>query len=293
MAKPAVLHDPAQLAALSYLNGYTGNTRRTYHIDVEAWFAWCRDQGIDPMTVKRAHIEAFGQWLSESKGLMPSSVSRRLSTVCGFYKAAVIEGYLEIDPARYVRRPQVPRESQTLGLSFLEFASFLQAAEQLGPVPHALAATLGLLGLRVSEACGVQLGDFGEERGHRVLRVVGKGSKHAVIPLPVPVVRATDRAAEGRTEGPLLRTRSGAQMDRSAACRMVTKIAREADLTHHVHPHMLRHAFVTQLLDAGASLRDVQIAARHADPRMTMRYDRARANLDRHANYILAARMSS
>jgi site-specific recombinase XerD len=54
----------------------------------------------------------------------------------------------------------------------------------------------------------------------------------------------------------------------------------------------LRHTFVTQLLDAGASLRDVQIAARHADPRITMRYDRARVQLDRHVNYVLAARVA-
>ena len=58
-------------------------------------------------------------------------------------------------------------------------------------------------------------------------------------------------------------------------------------------PHMLRRAFVTTLLDAGVDPRDVQIAARHADPRTTMRYDRARQSLDRHPNYILAAYMAS
>jgi site-specific recombinase XerD len=57
---------------------------------------------------------------------------------------------------------------------------------------------------------------------------------------------------------------------------------------------MLRHTFVTTMLDAGVDLRDVQIAAaRHADPRTTMRYDRARTNLDRHPNYILAAYVAS
>jgi hypothetical protein len=60
-----------------------------------------------------------------------------------------------------------------------------------------------------------------------------------------------------------------------------------------MHPHMLRHTFVTTMLDAGVDLRDVQIAARHADPRTTMRYDRARKNLDRHPDYILAAYMAS
>ena len=54
---------------------------------------------------------------------------------------------------------------------------------------------------------------------------------------------------------------------------------------------MLRHTFIATMLDAGVDLRDVQIAARHADPRTTMRYDRARQNLDRHPNYILAAFM--
>jgi integrase/recombinase XerD len=57
--------------------------------------------------------------------------------------------------------------------------------------------------------------------------------------------------------------------------------------------HMLRHTFDTTMLDAGVDLRDVQIAARHADPRTAMRYDRARKNLDRHPNYILAAYMAS
>jgi integrase/recombinase XerD len=56
---------------------------------------------------------------------------------------------------------------------------------------------------------------------------------------------------------------------------------------------MLRHTFMTTMLDAGVDLGDVQIAARHADPRTTMRYDRARPNLDRHPNYILAAYMAS
>jgi integrase/recombinase XerD len=60
-----------------------------------------------------------------------------------------------------------------------------------------------------------------------------------------------------------------------------------------MHPHMLRPTFVTTMLDAGVDLRDTQIAARHADPRTTMRYDRARNSLDRHPNYILAAYMSS
>jgi integrase/recombinase XerD len=87
---------------------------------------------------------------------------------------------------------------------------------------------------------------------------------------------------------------SGARMDRHAATRRLHQLAETAGIqVTRAHPHMLRHTFVTAMLDAGVDLRDVQIAARHADPRTTMRYDRARQNLDRHPNYILAAYMAS
>ena len=83
-------------------------------------------------------------------------------------------------------------------------------------------------------------------------------------------------------------------MDRHAAARRLRHLARVAGVwLPRMHPHMLRHTFVTTMLDAGVDLRDVQIAARHADPRTTRRYDRARKNLDRHPNYILAAYMAS
>ena len=60
-----------------------------------------------------------------------------------------------------------------------------------------------------------------------------------------------------------------------------------------LHPHMLRHTFVTTMLDAGVDLRDVQIAARHADPRTTTVYDRRRQNYDRHAAYAVVAFVTS
>ena len=65
--------------------------------------------------------------------------------------------------------------------------------------------------------------------------------------------------------------------------------ARRAGITKRVGPHTLRHSFITAALDAGVPLRDVQEAASHADPRTTIRYDRARVSLDRQATYIVAA----
>ena len=97
-------------------------------------------------------------------------------------------------------------------------------------------------------------------------------------------------SVDGHDHGPILRNTLGTRMDRHAATRRLKHLAETAGIRM---PHMLRHTFVTTMLDAGVDLRDVQIAARHADPRTTMRYDRARKNLDRHPNYILAAFMAS
>jgi integrase/recombinase XerD len=153
---------------------------------------------------------------------------------------------------------------------------------------------LGLLGLRIFEATGADITDLSEEHGHRVLRVCGKGTKVVLVPLPPAVGRAIDTAIGTRASGPILLNSGGARMDRHAATRRLRRLADAAGVRiSRPHPHMLRHTFVTTMLDVGVDLRDVQIAPRHADPRTTMRYDRARKNLDRHPNYILAAYMAS
>jgi len=110
-----------------------------------------------------------------------------------------------------------------------------------------------------------------------VLRVCGKGSKVVLVPLPPAVSRAIDRAAGTRTREPILLNRRGARTDRHAATRRLRYLADVAGV-RMTQPHlqMLRHTFVTTMLDAGVDLRDVQIAARHADPPTTMRYDKPR-----------------
>jgi site-specific recombinase XerD len=282
--------DRLRLAMAGYLARFSGQCRRHTESDLRCFVHWCLEAGFDPLTATRAHIELFLRWMQEVRGYAASTVSRRLSVVAGFYRTCVIDGILERSPAEHVRRPNVPAQSPTLGLTHLQFEAMLAAArDSANANDFALVCLLGLLGLRIFEATGLDIADIGEEHGHRVLRVVGKGHKIVLVPMPPAVARAVDRTA-----GPLLRTRDGTRMDRHCATRRLKQLQQEAGVRiARMHPHMLRHTFVTTMLDAGVDLRDTQIAARHADPRTTMRYDRARNNLDRHPNYILAAYMSS
>jgi integrase/recombinase XerD len=282
-------------AVAAYLGRYRGQTRVHTESDLRVFLRWCVDQDLDPFAAVRVDIERYVRWLQDVRRHQPSTVSRRLSVVVGFYRVCVIDAILPHSPADYVRRPTVPPDSPTLGLGHLQFEALITTARlSANPNDFALVALLGLLGLRIFESCGASIADLGEEHGHRVLRVRGKGGKVVLVPLPPAVARAIDRAVDNRTQGPILRNTLGARMDRNAATRRLKFLAADAGIRMpRMHPHMPRHTFVTTMLDAGVSLHDVQIAARHADPRTTMRYDRARKNLDRHANYILAAFMAS
>lgn len=280
--------DPVHLAIAGFLARYREPTRGGYAIDLRCFFRWCDSAGLAPFEAKRPHLEVFARQLEES-GLALSTVKRRLSTVAGFYRFAMIDGYITSNPAEYVRRPSISNESTTLGLDRMELGGFLATAAGSAPTEHALACLLALLGLRVSEACGIDIEHLGVERGHRTVLVLGKGNKLALLPMPPRVFRTVDQAKGERQSGPLLLSRSGERMDRCAAYRVVKRLCRQAGISKRISPHSLRHSAITAALDAGVPLRDVQIFARHADPRTTTRYDRARQNLDRHASYVITA----
>jgi integrase/recombinase XerD len=285
----------AQLAAVSYLARYSGHTRTLYAYQLRRWFAWYESNGLDPLLgIRRAHVELYIHQLGDI-GLMDSSITTMMHAVRGFFRFAHIDGLIPSDPAVYARLPKVHRdESRTQGLDRLELIRFLQVAQTITVHHGALAFLLGINALRATEAAAVQIEDYGETlRGHRVLHLIGKGNKPATMPITVPVLRVLEACRGQRTDGPLiLRPISGNPIDRRDAYRMVARIAKVAGIPRHISPHSLRHAAITNALDAGVPLRDAQILARHADPRTTEHYDRARGNLDRHGVHFLTAHVA-
>jgi site-specific recombinase XerD len=198
----APVPDQLRLAVAGYLARFKGASRQHTESDLRCFLYWCAGRGLDPLAARRPHLELYIRWMQEARHFKPSTVSRRFSVVAGFYKTCTIDGVLEHSPAEHVRRPAVPPESPTLGFTHLQFEALLTAArESPRPCDFALVAMLGLLGLRIFEATGADITDLGEEHGHRVLRVCGKGTKVVLIPLPPAVGRAIDRAIGVRTGG--------------------------------------------------------------------------------------------
>jgi site-specific recombinase XerD len=275
----------------AFLLSYSvGHTRRAYATDLAEWFAFCKTMNVDQLAASRAHVDTWARTLAEMDGRTPATVARKLTAVSGFYRYAVNEDIIGRNPVAAVRRPRVGSDTQSTGLDRDELASLIAAARNDGPRSHALVLLLALNGLRISEALEADASDLDTERGHRVLRITRKGGKRSTVPLAPRTAEAIDTYLEARSSGPLFSTSSGSRLDQPAVWRTLRRLASKAvpAKATSLHPHDLRHAFVTLSLDAGASLRDVQDAAGHADPRTTRRYDRARHNLDRHPTYALA-----
>jgi site-specific recombinase XerD len=284
---PGPFSERGLFALAGFLAGYSGLTYDAYALDLRQYASYCAQHHLALFDARRAHIETFARHL-EAAGKARATIARRLCTVTCFYRYAEQEGLIATSPAVHVRRPRLDYESHATGLDRNELGAMLVVAGLASPRDHALIALLALNGLRVSEALGANIEDLGLERGHRTVTVLRKGAKTVLVPMAPRTARTVDLAIGERTSGPIFVGRDSTRLDRHAAARIVRHTARAAGITKRVGPHTLRHAFITAALDAGVPLRDVQEAASHADPRTTMRYDRARVSLDRHATYIVA-----
>jgi integrase/recombinase XerD len=281
--------DQTSYAVASFLARYRDLTLRAYRQDMLAFLRWCSERHLAPLQAERPHLELYLRWM-EGAGLAPATIGRRFGTVAGFYKYAALDGHIATNPTLAVTRPRVAWEGQRRTvLHPLEYAALLTAARHDGPSSHALVAVLGMLGLRVCEACNADITDLHYESGYELLTIMGKGRKPAQIPLPVPVLRAVHEATADRKAGPLLLNRGGVRMTPASAAGRLRRLTKIIGLDHPVSPHSLRRTCCTAGLISGVPLRDMQYAMRHADSRTTLRYDMSRANLDRHAAHPVAA----
>src|SRR4051812_37922140 len=196
-----------------------------------------------------------------------ASLAGHYDAVASIYRLALEENLTEVNPCARIPRPKVLRELQRREvLTVLEYAAFLTAARSLGPTHHVIAVLGGMLGLRASEMAGLTVDSLTTVRGYATLPFIGKGDKPAPMPVPLPALPAVQAAIDNRTSGPLLRTRSGAGMDRRSVHRYVARTAQAAGIARPIGPHALHRTVGTVGLNQGIPLRDVQRLLRHARP---------------------------
>ena len=281
------------LTHLAVEKGRSVHTLSAYRRDLRRYVAFLasRGRGLDDATP--ADVEAFVTSL-RADGLAPASTTRTLVAVRTMHRFLAAEEVFDTDPASDAEGPRRPAAlpkalSESQVVSLLDaVAAADAAAEGADPVVLRDRALLELLystGIRVSEACGLGFGDVDLDAA--LVRVFGKRSKERIVPIGHPAARAVAEYLDGGRPA-LVAARGSARDDadavflgvrgrrlaRQAAWEVIQRWAREADLSAHISPHVLRHSCATHMLDHGADIRTVQELLGHASVSTTQIYTR-------------------
>jgi site-specific recombinase XerD len=258
----------AQLAADRFLESpsLSAATKRAYRTDVDEFLRWLGDRELEAVDV-RVLVDYVG-WLGTARNgrgkLAPSSIARKLTAVRAFLRHALGAARVpdaRLAPKRGRRLPEAPKQR--------EIEEELESLEGDGPLPlrnRALVELVYSCGLRAAEATGLDLGDVDFEQELVHVRE-GKGAKDRVVPLGEEAAYrvalylrdARPALARGACDAVFLSAR-GKRLDTSTLRRLIP------------HPHRLRHAFATHLLEGGADLRTIQELLGHSSLSTTQMY---------------------
>ncbi len=275
--------------------GLAANTVESYRRDLRRYSSMLADRGktglgeVTPADVAE-FLASLREGDAEHAALAVSSAARAVIAVRGLHAFAVDQGLADTDPAREVPPPSPPRRLPK-AITLEEVERLLDAA---GPGPDEMSADLRPLrdralleflygtGARISEATGLDIDEL-QLDADSLVRLVGKGSKHRVVPVGSYAVRALQAylvrarpalaAASRRVSASpavFLNARGG-RLTRQGAWGVLHAAAERAGLAE-VSPHTLRHSFATHLLDGGADIRVVQELLGHASVTTTQVY---------------------
>lgn len=257
-----------QRALLGFLGKYRANTRVAYETDLRQYAAWCERVDTSILNADQLRLEMYKAHL-EGRGLAEATIARRFGTVLLFLHHAYAEELIGKDPTLRVSRPKVDHKKQyRTWFATVDFSLLLRESQQR-PLDYAVIGLLGFVGLRVSEATGLNVEDVHREVGRVWISFIGKGGGRYDINLPLAVIQAVDRYLDGRTEGPLFLDRNGERLDRRHVQAIIDRCSRSAGITYRVTPHGLRRTLARTLQERGVELGAIQQVLRHADPRVT------------------------
>lgn len=285
--KTAEAYLDAYLRELSAVGNRSPYTVRNYRSDIGSFLAWCSERGLEPLKTNRPLFREYLGGLREA-GIVPASITRRTSTVHGFYKYLLQEHATGKDllygialPKRPMRLPQV--------LDQTALAALLTAPDSDTPQGLRDRAMFELLyagGLRISELVGLDAGQVDLDEATAIVH--GKGAKERVVLFGQPAMDALEAYLTGgrpalaakrkappgarKWPNPLFLNRFGGRLTARSVQTMIKRYALKAGIAQDVHPHLLRHSFATHLLDGGADLRIVQDLLGHSSANTTQIY---------------------
>ena len=267
-------------------SGLSKNTLAAYRSDLLDVVRFLALQG---QTILNADRDLLRQYLvARSASCSRRTVARTLSSLRRFYRYAISETLISLDPTADLGSP-APARVLPSSLSEQQVEALINAPDvqvSLGLRDRAMLETLYATGLRVSELTELGVNQVDLVAGF--CRVFGKGSKERLVPLGEQAISWIERYREaarpeilnGRVSQDLFVTRRGGSMSRQAFWQNIKRYAVMAGVESSLSPHTLRHAFATHLINHGADLRSVQMLLGHSSLSTTQIYTHvARARL--------------
>ncbi len=269
-------------AFLRHLAGerrYAAHTVAAYRRDLRDVEAHLAAHGIDDWTAVDTALLRRYLAARHAAGLAPRSLQRRLSALRGLYRWLRHSGRAAHDPVAELRAPRGERPlPATLSIDHTERLLDLPGDDPLTRRDRALLELIYSSGLRLSEVAALDREDLTDDLS--LVRVTGKGGKTRVVPVGRKARAALrdwlalrEEWLRGRGPQPaLFLSRRGGRLSRRAIQQRLDRRARQQGLPEHVHPHRLRHAFASHLLESSGDLRAVQELLGHASLATTQIY---------------------
>lgn len=258
--------------------GLSANTVTAYLQDLTSFFHWLGPEADNLPGLTRQDLSDFLMEYKK-KGYATSSLSRMLATIKIFFRYLVGEGQLKSDPSNLIQFPKGWNRLPQV-LSVEEIKKLLEAPFPKGQGwrDRAILELLYASGLRVSELINLKLFQVDLPVGY--LRIMGKGSKERLVPIPPVTIERLKRYLNevrpklvGVKDSDLLfLTRRAKGFTRQGLWKVVKTYSRKAGLSKSITPHTFRHTFATHLLQGGADLRSVQEMLGHASISTTQIY---------------------
>ncbi len=254
-------------------------TRYHYRREVQALLTWCAEENIGEWRQLNTHCLRRFIALGHRRGLSGRSLQRRLSALRTFFRYLVREGVLGASPADGLSAPGGPRHLPAT-LDVDSVARLLDGVadekERLTRRDLAMFELIYSSGLRLGETVSLDLDQLDFRQG--LVRVTGKGAKTRILPVGrKALVRLRDWLQVRETlapagEGALFISHRGRRLAARSVQQRLARLARMAGLQVPVHPHKLRHAFATHMLESSGDLRALQELLGHADIGTTQVY---------------------
>jgi integrase/recombinase XerC len=275
------------LATLSHERGASPHTLRAYERELHSFTAYLVQTfgaGVEVKRIEHQHIRAYLGTLYE-KGLSKASAARSLAAIRSWFKWLAKGGYVEQSPAALVATPKLPKHLPRVPTIEQMNRAVDGAMDESAAWPERDRVIFELLygcGIRNAELVGIDLKDI--HWANEAILVRGKGRKERYVPLGdaaaqalrayLPLREARLLAAGKQAEALLLsaRLRGNGRLTTRSVGRIVKALAIANGLPAEVHPHTLRHAFGTHMLEEGADLRAIQELLGHERLSTTQRY---------------------